>query len=183
MLSATIVRICVIYLQCIAAKSSNEDQQREDKNTNQTVLTVAWVLKPPYTKPANASLISPNHGIVQDAILRYMVLECGLFNTPSVSYQGKGLEADSEFEMIELLRKNIADAAVPIFDNLDNRRYSEFPFFKIGDYPGTDFITTEDESNAFSVVIDAVRKSWPLLAVTLIFTAIAGIIMWALVSV
>ena len=83
--------------------------------------------------------------------------------------------------MIEMLRQNKVHLAVPIFEPI-NRRYIEFPFLKLVDYPGTDFISTEEETKGLSVVLDAVLKSWPLLAVTLILTAIAGVTVWALVS-
>ena len=82
--------------------------------------------------------------------------------------------------MIEILRQNKVHVVGPIFDST-NRRYGEFHFFKITDFPGTEFITSEDETNKLSLVLDAVLKSWSLFAVTLILTAIAGIIMWALV--
>lgn len=100
----------------------------------------------------------------------------------AISYQVIGLQANSELGMIELLRTNKADVAAPIFETPDSRRYSEFPFFKIGDYPGTEFITTEDQKNPIRVVLEATINAWPLLAFTLTSMASAGVIMWAPVS-
>ena len=80
-----------------------------------------------------------------------------------------------------MLSQNKVHLATPVFEPT-NRRYSEFPFLKLVDYPGTDSISTEDETMGLNVVLQAVLKSWPLLAVTLILTAIAGVIVRALVS-
>ena len=86
--------------------------------------------------------------------------------------------------MIQMLKQNKVHIAILIFEQQESRKYSEFIFFKLLDYPGTEYIAlANDENDALDVVFDSVSKSWPLLAVTMtmIFTAIAGIIMWALV--
>ena len=83
-----------------------------------------------------------------------------------------------------MLKQNKVHIAILIFEQQESRKYSEFIFFKLLDYPGTEYIAlADDENDALDVVFDSVSKSWPLLAVTMtmIFTAIAGIIMWALV--
>ena len=184
-LSAVVIGLFGIYFQATPAKTTNEGQQRRDGHGNQTVklLTVAMIVKPPYVEPHdNGSSLSQKRGIVQDATLRYTMVECGEHYNPPIIYKLQGVEADSEFRMIEMLRNNVVDVVAPIFEPLDKRTYSEFSFVKLGDYPGTDFITTEDETNTLSVVLDEVLKAWPLYFVTLIFTAISGILMWALVS-
>lgn len=185
-LSAAVLGLCAIHFHATYAKDNSSTP--DNGNLNQTVefLRVAWILKPPYTRSRSIMNGSLNReadlrGLIQDALLRYIIVECGLLSIPSITYDVKSLQADSEFEMIELLRKNKVDFVAPIFETPDIRRYIEFHFLKLMDYPGTDFITTEDETHALDVVLDAVLKSWPLLAVTLIETAIAGIIVWALV--
>ena len=188
-LSTAVIGVSVFYFQTTTAKDissafTNKDLQSEAENKNQTVtfLTVAWIYGPPYVIPVNGSP-TQDDGMIRDALLRYMTVECGYFQQPDpISYEVIGLQAHSELGMVELLRTNKADMAAPIFETPDSRRYSEFPFFKIADYPGTDFFTTEDQTNPIRVVINAVLKSWPLLALTLIIMAIAGVIMWALVS-
>jgi len=107
-----------------------------------------------------------------------MVLECGV--ATGIRYQVQTFRADSEFHMIELLRQNKVHVAGPVFEST-NRRYDEFSFFKITDHPGSEYITSEDETDKLSLVLKAVLKSWSLFAVTLLLTAIAGVIMWALV--
>ena len=187
-LSTAVISIHVVFFQTSTAKyisstCANNDSQSETGNINQTVtaLRVAWIFDPPYTIPVNGTLIQDS-GMIRDALLRYITVECGYFQKPPISFQVIGLQANSEFDMLEMLRANKADMAVPIFETPDSRRYNEFLFFKLGDYPGTDFITTEDQENPIRVVFKGIMKSWPLLAVALIDMAIAGVIMWALVS-
>lgn len=92
-------------------------------------------------------------------------------------------KTSSEFEMIEFLRQNNAQIAVPVFDSEINRRYSNFNFYKLHSYPGSEFIILQDETDTLDIVLDEVLKSWPLLVITLVLTAIAGVIMWVLVGI
>ena len=187
-LSTAVIGGCVLYLRTTIAMDNSSTSaikylQREAENKNQTLtfLTAAWIVDPPYIISANGSSIQ-EEGMIRGALLRYITVECGYFQKPPISYQVIGLQANSELGMIELLRTNKADVAAPIFETPDSRRYSEFPFFKIGDYPGTEFITTEDQKNPIRVVLEATINAWPLLAFTLTSMASAGVIMWALVS-
>jgi len=163
-------------------EDEDEDEDQKDEEDSRVIdLTIGWIEKPPYTTaPTNGSFDDKAHGILRDVLLRFITIECGFY--AHISYQVNTFRADSEFHMIELLRQNKVHVASPIFEPT-NRRYYEFFFFKITDYPGSEFITSEDETNKLSLVLDAVLKSWSLFAVTLILTAIAGIIMWALVSI
>ena len=143
-------------------------------------LVFGWIEKPPYALPTNESLDNEANGLIRDAVLRYILAECGYYL--KLDYQVSTRKFESEFELLQQLRQNIVHIALPIFEDANNRKYSDFTFFKLDDYPGTEFITTEDDTTALTVLMDSVLKSWPLLAVTLVLTAIAGIIMWALVS-
>ena len=180
----SVIIIGAIHLQTISAtgnesKPDNKDDDEKDKEPWPVDLTIAWIEKPPYlTPPPNGSLDDDAHGMIRDVLVRFITIECGIF--AGISYQVKTFRADSEFHMIELLRQNKVHVAAPIFEPT-NRRYNEFSFFKITVYPGSEFITIKDETNKLSLVLDAVLKSWSLFAVTLILTAIAGVIMWALV--
>ena len=158
----------------------NGDGDKEDKeHFPKKDLIIAWIEKPPYTiSPTNESLDDKAHGMLRDVLVRFIAIECSIF--ARVQYQVKTFRADSEFHMIELLRQNKVHVASPIFEPA-NRRYNKFSFFKLADYPGSEFITRDDETNKLKLVFDAVLKSWSLFAVTLILTAIAGVIMWALV--
>ena len=158
-----------------SSTSGDEKEVKENKN-----LFLAWIERPPYTtSPSDESLDNDVHGLIRDALYQSVFYDCSYAS--GWKYIPKTNRVDSEFRMIDLLSQNRVHLAAPVFEPI-NRRYITFPFVKLVDYPGTDFITTEDETKGINVVLDAVLKSWPLFVVTLILTAIAGVIMWALVS-
>ena len=179
LLLALFIGLAAFKFRVTLAKSNASESNDDDEKEN---LTIAWIYKPPYIRgPDNSSLDNQAHGIIRDAILRHIQWDCsGFFGN---HYEIMTLRADSESGMIQLLKQNKVHIAVPLFEQQNNQKYSEFIFFKLLDYPGTEYITLADDENndALDVVFDSVLKSWPLLAVTMIFTAIAGIIMWALV--
>ena len=174
------VQFQVILANGDSSASGNEEEDDEDKKYHYLNLFTAWLERPPYaTFPPNGSLDNSVHGMIREAIFRYISYDCG--SAVDIVYIPKTNRVDSEFGMIEMLRQNKVHLAIRVFEPI-NRRYIEFPFLKLVDYPGTDFITTEDQTKGLNTVLDAVLKSWPLLAVTLILTGIAGVIVWALVS-
>ena len=185
LLLALFIGLVAFKFRVTSAKSNSSESDDNDDHEKEENLTIAWIYKPPYIRgPDNSSLDNQAHGIVRDVMLKYIVKDCsGEFGNPH--YEIKTLKADSESAMIQLLKQNKVHLAIPIFEQQDNQKYSEFIFFKLLDYPGTEYITLADNENndALDVVFDSVLKSWPLLAVTMIFTAIAGIIMWALVTI
>ena len=163
------------------AAAAEGNSSEDDEEWQEKPLIFAWIEKPPYaTLPSNGSSDNEAHGMIREALIRHVTVECGWY--AGIGYEMTTLKVDSEFGMIELLRQNKVHVALPIFEHPSNRRYSEFPFVKLDDYPGSEYITTEDDTSTLSIVLDAVLKAWPLLAVTMVITAIAGIIMWALVS-
>ena len=164
------------------ASGSDVNSSQDNEHRQKLPLTFGWVLKPPYvTPPSNESLDNEAQGLMRDAVLKHLMVECTYHR--GKRYDIKTLEMENEFAMLELLRQNKVHVALPIFEHPSNRRYPEFPFFKLDDYPGTEYITVQDDSSTLTVVLDSVIKAWPLLAVTMVLTAIAGIIMWALVGV
>ena len=176
--------IGAIHYQSSKAESnssvSGDEIQSEMKDKP---LIIAWIEKPPYmVSPSNGHLEKKFHGMIRDVLLRHIGVECGLL-LANTNYQLDALKLSSELDMIELLRQNKVHIAAPIMEDPINRRYSEFPFLKLDDYPGTQYITTEDDTSALSVVLDTTQKSWPLFLITLVITAISGVIMWALVSI
>ena len=172
----------LIFYQPSAAESDSSGEGDEEEH-HEIPLVLGWIEKPPYTTPpTNGSLDNEVQGMILDAISPYLE-ECRHDDWGNLKYQVATKKFESEFEMIELLRQNKVHVALPIFENPENRKYIDLPFFKLDDYHGTEFITTEDDTTPRTVVMDSVLKSWPLLALLLVLTAIAGIIMWALVSV
>ena len=182
--SFIVIALGVVQFRAILAngKSSISGDEKEEKDDlkQHLNLSVAWIERPPYTaSPANGSVDNEVQGLIRDAIFRFIFYECSYRD--GLRYEPETKRVDSEFQMIELLSQNKVHLAIPISEPI-NRRYSEFPFVKLVDYPGTDFISTEEETRGLDVVLDAVLESWPLFAITLILTATAGVIMWALVS-
>ena len=159
----------------------NQDRDEEyEGNLVKKSLTISWIKKIPYTTTAsNGSQDDEGHGLIRNVLMPHVLLECGIMI--GINYHVKTFRADNEFHMIQLLRQNKVHIAAPIFEPT-NRRYHEFSFFKITDYPESEFITSADEGNKLTLVLHAVMKSWSLFAVTLILTAIAGVFMWSLVS-
>ncbi|CAH3119761.1 unnamed protein product [Pocillopora meandrina] len=151
-------------------------------NTTVKFIRVAWISNPPYTYlPSNDSTINEVfHGLIQDTLMRYIMVECGVLYAHPVIYHFKMFQVHREETLIDMMRKNEVDLACPVLEQQHSRKYGEFLFFKVSDYPGTDFIRDDFETNAFAVVVQSIQKSWPLLAITLNLTAIAGIIMWIL---
>ena len=185
--SIVFITLVTVQFRAIALANGNSstsgDENEDDENEHikyHLNLFTAWLEKPPYTTSApNGSLDNGFHGMIRDVIFRYISYDCGIAS--KIAYYPATFRTGSEFGMIEMLRQNKVHLATPVFEPI-NRRYSEFTFVKIVNYPGTDFISTEEETRGLNVVLDTVLKSWPLFAITLILTAIAGVIMWALVS-
>ena len=179
-LSAIYIGVGAIQLRNTSVIGNGDRDEEDEGNLVKKNLTIAWIKKIPYTTSAsNGSQDDEGHGLIRNVLMPHVFLECGILI--DIQYHVKTFRVDSEFHMIELLRHNKVHVAGPIFEPTD-RRYSEFSFFKITDYPGSEFITSADEGNKLTLVLHAVMKSWSLFAVTLILTAIAGVIMWALVS-
>ncbi|PFX32524.1 hypothetical protein AWC38_SpisGene2649 [Stylophora pistillata] len=179
--TAVFTGVAITHFNIVSAKDNSSTKEDEQEIKWFLNLTITWMAKPPYVAlPTNGSLDSGPQGLIRDTLLRYMTFECGVLF--GVEYQIQDRRVNSEYEMIELLRQNKVHVAAPIFEPKGERHYSEFPFFKVVDYPGTDFLTSEERNNKMSYVLDAVLRSWTLLAVTLVLTAISGVIMWALVG-
>ena len=179
--SAVFIGAVVANFIIVSANDNSSTEEDERKIKRYPNLTITWIVKPPYVaRPTNGSIDSSAQGLIRDTLLRYIEYECSHYL--GVEYQVEDRQVNSEYEMIALLKQNKVHVAAPIFEPKGDRHYSEFPFFKVVDYPGTDYITTEEGNNKISYVLDAVLKSWPLLAVTLVLTAISGVVMWALVS-
>ena len=181
-LSTIIISMGIFRLDLIAA---------ENDSSGMIPLEIAWINKPPYTIPPTPDSYKVS-GIIMDLMTDEMdddatdEMDDDAYECYEVAYslvKNNTRETTSEFRMIKLLRKNEVQIAFPIFEPPSNRQYSDFHFLKIGRYPGSEYITTQDEINAFSTIVDEVLKSWSLFALTLVLAAIAGIIMWALVGI
>lgn len=79
--------------------------------------------------------------------------------------------------------KNGTLISLPIYGDMKDVTFQNFPFYPVVESPGVVFIVKkEDSSTAAKAVMDAVFQGWPVLVLTLIMAALSGIIVWALVS-
>ena len=105
-LSAVIIGIGIYHLELVTAERVV------------VPLKIAWMLKPPYTlSPANGSLFE---GMRRDVIFSNIHNCMTRITSSAKRYTEVKLLAQktaSEFEMIELLRQNNAQVAVPVFDS------------------------------------------------------------------
>ena len=154
MLSASFIGVGATQLRNTSVTGNqNRDEEGEGNRVKKNIAT-AWVKKVPYTTSAsNGSQDDEGHGLLRNVLVPHILLDCGY--VIGIHYNVKTFRVDSEFHMIELLRQNKVHVAGPIFEPT-NRRYNEFSFFKITDYPGSEFITSADEVNKFNLVLRAV---------------------------
>ena len=120
----------VIHKQFAYGGEVNSSQ--DDDHWQKLPLTLAWIFKPPYASPpSNESLDNEAQGLMRDAVLKHIEVECSDYMEKH--FDIRTLEMENEFEMLELLRQNKVHIALPIFEPPSNRRYPEFPFFKLDD--------------------------------------------------
>ena len=143
-----------------------------------TNLTIAWIEKPPYTmKAKNLSLahgLKPN-GLLRSTVLRFMELGCDPYRVKIDTVQVDNIKA-----LKILLQEGKANVGLPVF-MANPGEYKEMLSMKVLDHPGLDFITTSKRQQVVHVIMEAVFNSWPLLLFTMLLTAIAGVMVWALV--
>ena len=141
-------------------------------------MKIAWFPKPPYvTGSPNISLENEARGIIGDVLLPE-VLKCYHYKI-----QIDTIRVKHESDIFQKLKSGQAGAGGPVIaKGIDPTTYSGLAFIPMVDYPGADFITMAEPKQFAEVATEAVFNSWPLIAFTLILTAIAGVVTWALVS-
>ena len=80
-LSAVIIGLLIgaMHYHPISAEGNSTESSEDDKR-KETPLTFAWILKPPYTNsPANGSFDNEAHGMIRDALMRHISVECGYY--------------------------------------------------------------------------------------------------------
>ena len=137
----------------------------------QEYMKMAWLEKPPYTtRRPNAE--GRFNGILYD-VLRTKLHYCGSFESVRVN---------DESTLVARLKNGQAQLAGPVVaKGIDPIRYNGEYFLALLDYPGADFLTKPGTKEFAKVVTETILDSWPLLALSIILTAIAGIVTWALV--
>ena len=129
------------------------------------------------TGSPNISLENEARGIIGDVLLPE-VLKCYDYKI-----QIDTIRVKHESEIFQKLKSGQAQAGAPVIaKGIDPATYSGLAFVPMVDYPGADFITIAEPKQFAGAAKEAVFNSWPLIAFTLILTAIAGVVTWALVS-
>ena len=142
-------------------------------------LQISWLEKPPYTtSPTEVTSHNELQGLFKDILSTFISGICcdmsSEMNQTRVHYESNILDnCENDKAQIGLPVTAIGREAIS---------YKGFHFTGIVDYPGADFITLAESKHPGTVVTLTVLRSWPLLAVTTVLMAIAGIVMWALVS-
>ena len=142
------------------------------------VLPVTWLEMPPYSiRPSGDS--ANLQGLFKGTLLNYVKALCCDFAS-----ELKQTRVSHEDEITRKLQDQEALIGLPVISTKgrESIKYRELNFTSLVEYPGADFITRADVKNPGTVVTLTVLKSWPLLVVTTIMMAIAGIVVWALVS-
>ena len=140
--------------------------------TTASLIRIAVLQKAPYTTLTNHSP-EDGRGILRD-VLQTKLHPCGEVFPFHVKYEN---------DILRNLDSGQAEMGGPVVARgMDPSTYGTHLFLPVVNYQGADFLTKARPKVFANVVTKAVLDSWPLLALTVVMTAIAGIITWALVS-
>ncbi|EDO49510.1 predicted protein [Nematostella vectensis] len=143
-----------------------------------TTLNVDWWEIPPYIyqkKESNGKL-SPVEGIFPQVLRQLVDSCCGA--CVNISYNKPANDSEEVKKHIGL---NGTVISLPIYGEMKEIRFQDYPFYPVVESPGVVFIVKkEDSSAAAEAVMNAVFQGWPVLLLTLIMAALSGIIVWAL---
>lgn len=142
------------------------------------VLKIAWMEKPPYTLSFSKSNGSKPSGLLGQTVWHFIELGCDRFNI-----RIEPIEVHSVATLTRLVKEGEVQVGLPIFMNIfeGNEEYKETLSIKVLDHPGLEFITAGRRLGTTGLVIKAVVSALPMLLITMLLTAIAGVIVWALV--
>ena len=161
------------FFYILHAQRNNTGQNKIRKNVK-----IAWMEKPPYIMRINQSWSGKPEGLLRKTVWHFIELGCDRY-----AIHTEAVEVDSMDALVSLVQEGKAQVGLPIFmENFGEfEKYEGFLLLKVLDHPGLEFITTGQKPNGLLITVKAVLHSWPLLLVTTLLTAIAGVIVWALV--
>lgn len=139
---------------------------------------IAWTEKPPYTIKLNGSTTGKPDGLLKKTVWHFVELGCGRYDVHI-----EDVEVDNMATVKSLVHEGKAHIGLPFFkDNFGNYEgYEGLMVMPVLEHPGLEFISTRQDPNGLFIILKAVVQCWPLLVVTMLLTAIAGVIVWALV--
>lgn len=158
---------------------------------HQTLLTNWWELKPYMGITEDAILTG-----VFPVILQRMVTSCCQFcfthKTPKLDYfsQSTG-KIDAKYfkkRSLEDVKKNISrnsDFSFPLYGNSQDEKYGAlYSYVPLISSPGEALVVNrEPKHSPGTVLLATVVNSWPLTMLVLVFSILAGITIWMLVSI
>ena len=150
----------------VSTKNILEPTQSTEKRCPRK-LTVCWKYNPPY--------IDRNYSGIFPEFLAYMVSTC-CQNSTSLEYQ---LEAKDEADLQACVKNESTDFVLPL-----SRVQSYQEVIQFIESPGMTLVLNKKaiEATAQLTVWKTLTEAWPLLVLTVLLAAIAGVLIWALVS-
>lgn len=146
---------------------------------------IAWRNSPPFIYKRSGSLRESSKnltGIMYDILRRAFYICCPQQKQPRVAFQEK---ERPEQDLNKLLLDQNSKIIIAPVTSIDGRTYGgEYSFIRILNSPGIVLIMSKEEfrMKARDSVWLSLARSWPIVAMSFILAAIAGIIIWALVS-
>lgn len=164
--------ICLVY-----SRQNNTGPRIIRKN-----LKIAWMEKYPYIfRTGSFSADRGLAGLLRKTVWEFIELGC----VDDIDYHIESFQVFSISDLIRLVQEGKAHVGLPVVrDNFgENSEYTKgIRTVKVLDHPGIEFIAaSKTNKQALSVILIAVFQAWPLLFITMLLTAIAGVIVWALV--
>ena len=145
-----------------------------------------WASYPPYV----TEIDQQPGGIIGELIRDMISYSCGTCvgghgdTFLDLAYNGKG--ASSKKTSMAEVRSDVDDkthVSFPVIGNMDDEKYlKEFIFIPVVASPGIAFISSGDEPNRQEAITSALKKSWPIVAISLVMAIMVAIFIWIAVS-
>ena len=150
------------------ATQSTQQPSEPAKKRCPNKLSVCWKYNPPY--------INKNYSGIFPEFLTHMIKVCCGANATSLEYQ---IEVQDENGLQGCVKNESTDFVLPL-----SRQQPHQVVLKFIESPGMTLVLNRKaiESTAQRTVWKTLTEAWPLLVLTVLLAAIAGILMWALVS-
>lgn len=178
-------------------RNSSNDTVRSDNDSPDVVddclvwlyncpdeVKISWLQAAPFVYDASGDneLTSDMKGIFHEVVTRTIGICCKTFagKIPQIRF----LKRASNLRVLhrELIH-GLADMIIPV--QSDEEKYGgSLPYIKILDSPGVVLIVPHSDSSVkeWKVVLKAVLGTWPVVLMAVLMSSVAGVFIWALVS-
>ena len=165
------------YTLVDSTKNSFPNDTRDD-DVHFPHVNLSWYLLPPFTTEDENVFGNSPPGEIISRLVVWLGSAC--YFDSDYKPIAHLTEGDNETEVLNLLQDELAQFAFPIVSSSKEPTYRGYTYLPLLPYPPTVFLRRQKPAE--DVIIDAMFKAWPILAITLLLTAISGIVTWALVS-